>query len=369
MGAGGPRPAVALDAVRLVPARPTDFPDTPGFGFPVRFRIEASDDPTFAQRRRPSPTRRRRISPTPATTRVVFRPVGAKGPLCPRDGEAPVEAHRRLRLRPGGNGGRFRRQERGPRRRGDVARLHRGGPLEHSAISWTATTAARRCRTCPTRRRRRWCGGGPTLQEKIGQAEKDRKTAADALLDAATRDGLVRTAADLAAVDHDFQELASEQSGLRRRRRSRRGRSMSCTAATWSRSATAVTPGALSCVKELEADFNGLKENDEGGRRAALAGVDRRRPQPADVAFDRQPRLALPFRPRHRGHAQRLRPQRLAADASRTARLAGGRVPRRRRLVQEAAPPDRAERRLPPVVGRRRRRPRRSTPTTVTCGA
>jgi len=29
----------AIDEIRLVPARPVDFPDTPGFGFPVRFRI------------------------------------------------------------------------------------------------------------------------------------------------------------------------------------------------------------------------------------------------------------------------------------------------------------------------------------------
>lgn len=39
--------AVAIDEVRLFPARPTDFPDTPGFGFPARFRVEASDDPAF----------------------------------------------------------------------------------------------------------------------------------------------------------------------------------------------------------------------------------------------------------------------------------------------------------------------------------
>jgi mono/diheme cytochrome c family protein len=40
--------AVAVDLVRLVPARPTDFRDTPGFGFPVRFRVSVSNDPTFA---------------------------------------------------------------------------------------------------------------------------------------------------------------------------------------------------------------------------------------------------------------------------------------------------------------------------------
>ncbi len=38
----------SIDAIRLVSARPTDFPDTPGFGFPVRFKIEAADDPQMA---------------------------------------------------------------------------------------------------------------------------------------------------------------------------------------------------------------------------------------------------------------------------------------------------------------------------------
>jgi hypothetical protein len=41
----------AIDEIRLVPARPTDFPDTPGFGFPVRFRVEVADDPSFSNPR------------------------------------------------------------------------------------------------------------------------------------------------------------------------------------------------------------------------------------------------------------------------------------------------------------------------------
>ncbi|MEQ8764783.1 MAG: PSD1 and planctomycete cytochrome C domain-containing protein [Planctomycetota bacterium] len=36
-----------IDRIVLVPARPVDFPDTPGFGFPLRFRIEISDSPSF----------------------------------------------------------------------------------------------------------------------------------------------------------------------------------------------------------------------------------------------------------------------------------------------------------------------------------
>jgi hypothetical protein len=37
----------ALDQIGLVPARPTDFADSPGFGFPIRFKIEVSEDPKF----------------------------------------------------------------------------------------------------------------------------------------------------------------------------------------------------------------------------------------------------------------------------------------------------------------------------------
>ncbi len=38
---------VAIDSIRLIPARPTDFADTPGFGFPARYRVELADEPTF----------------------------------------------------------------------------------------------------------------------------------------------------------------------------------------------------------------------------------------------------------------------------------------------------------------------------------
>ncbi len=42
---GEPRP---IDAIRIIPARPTDFADTPGFGFPVRFRVSISTDAKLA---------------------------------------------------------------------------------------------------------------------------------------------------------------------------------------------------------------------------------------------------------------------------------------------------------------------------------
>jgi len=37
-----------IDAIRLVPAFPTDFAETPGFGFPPRFKVEVSDTPAFS---------------------------------------------------------------------------------------------------------------------------------------------------------------------------------------------------------------------------------------------------------------------------------------------------------------------------------
>jgi hypothetical protein len=39
--------SVDIDRIRLIPARPVDFPDTPGFGFPRRFTVQVSDDADF----------------------------------------------------------------------------------------------------------------------------------------------------------------------------------------------------------------------------------------------------------------------------------------------------------------------------------
>jgi mono/diheme cytochrome c family protein len=41
--------SLTLDQIRLVPARPTDFPDTPGFGFPLRFKVECSEEEGFTR--------------------------------------------------------------------------------------------------------------------------------------------------------------------------------------------------------------------------------------------------------------------------------------------------------------------------------
>jgi Protein of unknown function (DUF1553)/Protein of unknown function (DUF1549)/Planctomycete cytochrome C/F5/8 type C domain len=38
---------VPIQGIRILPARPTDFADTPGFGFPVRYKLSVSDTPDF----------------------------------------------------------------------------------------------------------------------------------------------------------------------------------------------------------------------------------------------------------------------------------------------------------------------------------
>ena len=91
--------SVPIEEIRLVPARPIDFPDTPGFGFPARFsrrglgRSRASPGPSASRPTRAPTTR------TPEDEPYVIRPSGWPAPVCPGDGHPAVEAARRLRVR------------------------------------------------------------------------------------------------------------------------------------------------------------------------------------------------------------------------------------------------------------------------------
>ena len=93
------------------------------------------------------------------------------------------------------------------------------------------------------------------------------------------------------------------------------------------------------------------------------------RTQSADLAFDRQSRLALPLRPGDSWTRPTISADGRPAVASGTARLAGRRVPRPRAVPERAAPPDRHQFRLPaivePTIPPRRRR---STAAIVSCG-
>ncbi len=69
--------SIPLDEIRLIPARPTDFPDTPGFGFPAQFLVEISDDPSFAQSERVA-SRRRGDGATTEDEPLVIKPAPRK---------------------------------------------------------------------------------------------------------------------------------------------------------------------------------------------------------------------------------------------------------------------------------------------------
>ncbi len=67
-----------LDEIRLVPARPTDFPDAPGFGFPPRYRVEVADEPGFAHAAAVAEESRPDQPSVPDVPRVI-RPGGRPG--------------------------------------------------------------------------------------------------------------------------------------------------------------------------------------------------------------------------------------------------------------------------------------------------
>ena len=79
---------------------PPISPTRPGFGFPARFHVEVSDDPTFARAEQVAadvasgpPERRRRAVCHPAARSI--------GPVRPGDGDAALETTRRLCVRAG----------------------------------------------------------------------------------------------------------------------------------------------------------------------------------------------------------------------------------------------------------------------------
>ena len=108
-----------------------------------------------------------------------------------------------------------------------------------------------------------------------------------------------------------------------------------------------VAPGAIGRYPRLSRRASICQPTMPKATAGGARPLAHRREQPAHLAVDRQPRLAVPLRPRHRRYAQRFRPDGGAADAPRAARLAGGGVPRRRTVAQAAAPADRHQRHLP----------------------
>jgi hypothetical protein len=253
-----------VDEVRLIPARPTDFPDTPGFGFPARFRVELSNDPQFAR----SETIVEDVGPdheNASDDPYVVRPAGQRARyvrvsasrLWKRTGDYVFALAELEVLSRGKNialgkpvsaldsieAGRW---SKGALVDGFDSRHRRPDPFD-PAVAHRAD-----------------------LRYRLIQAEQQRRRLADSLINATLRAERERTAAELAAIDAELvgaprTELvyAALSHAPRPIYLLRRG--------DVEQPGPEMTPGALSCMPGLDPDLAPSNQADEGARRAALA--------------------------------------------------------------------------------------------------
>ena len=259
---------VPIDTIRLIPARPTDFPDTPGFGFPIRYTVGLSNDPDFH------------------ATHILGHTSSAD---VPNPGDEPVEISAR------GIPARYVRVTalRLWKRTGDfVFALGEMQVESHGKnVALGATVTA-----LDSIEAGRWStkylvdnydsrNGLPdrsdpqvaarlqqraALQAEIRSKEQARQALADALLDPTTRTGLKRTAAALAQVDAQIQAFPPAHLVYAVLPHTPRPINVLARGEV-EQPREPVAPGALSCLPGLEATFRLADPADEGSRRAALA--------------------------------------------------------------------------------------------------
>jgi uncharacterized protein DUF1549/uncharacterized protein DUF1553/cytochrome c len=258
--------AVPIDEILLFPARPTDFPDTPGFGFPPRFRVSVSDDSGFS------------VSEAAADHSEADFPNPGDNPYIVRVGRtARYVRVTALRLWPRRNDYIFALGElqvlSGGRNVAREARVTALDSIEAGRWSTRYLVDQFDSRTqlpelsdpkVAARYRRR-----SDLQARIQEAERARRVLADSLVDGETRIALDQTAAELAEVERRLQSLPPQlvYSILPRPPRP-----------VWvlargevEQRGEQVGPGTLSCVPGLSAEFKLADPANEGSRRAALA--------------------------------------------------------------------------------------------------
>jgi len=269
--------SLTIDEIRLVPARPTDFPDTPGFGFPKRFRIEVSDDEAFANRQTlldktaedyPNPgdavvsvptknvkARLVRVTATQLWERTKDY-VFALGELLVMSGTNNVAYGARVMALDSIEAGRWAKAKLVDNFDSRKALIEPGDPPE---------TAARR----------------KELEDQIKQATDERQTAVEALLEPQTKADVAEVRVRRERVNKEIDALPKPQmvyaaandfkpegsftppDGPRPVHFLRRG--------DVKRPARLMTPGALSGVPGLDAGLEVADPAEEATRRAALA--------------------------------------------------------------------------------------------------
>ena len=255
--------AVQIDMVALYPARPVDFPDAPGFGFPTRFKLESSDDPTFATATLVADHTTLDF-PNPGDEAVVI-PLGKKARylrltaqrLWKRSGDY-VFALAELEAIAGGKN------------------WAKGAIVTASDSIEIGLWSKRFLVDQFTSRRQLPDPADPQVIQRmqvagrIFQAQTRRQHLADALLEAAARAELADLDAQLAQVGKQLNQL--KDSGKAYAVLPIPPRPIHLLArGDVERKGELVRPGSLRLLPGLDHHFAKVKDNDEGARRAALA--------------------------------------------------------------------------------------------------
>jgi hypothetical protein len=258
--------SVPIEEIRLVPARPVDFPDTPGFGFPVRFRVEVSDDPAFAQGRAMAVAEEERpdapdVEDEPYVVRTDGQPARfvriSASRLWKRTNDY-VFALSELEVISGGE---------------NVARGATVSALDSiEAGLWGRTRLvdgfdSRRDRPGPADLA---AGRRHELLVRIPQLNRDRHRLANALIDPTLRTDLETARKEMAELDARIKNLPPGEMVYAVRSHAPRPISV-LRRGDVEQPGEAVRPGTLSCVPELDPLFTLSNPQDEAPRRAALA--------------------------------------------------------------------------------------------------
>ncbi|MGO9914980.1 MAG: DUF1553 domain-containing protein [Isosphaeraceae bacterium] len=257
--------SVPIDEIHLVPARPTDFPDAPGFGFPPRFRVELSNEPSFihaeevAAESRPDHLG---YEDEPYVIRPgarMARYVRVTATRLWKRLDDYVFALAELEVI-SGSVNRARKANVSALDSIEAGRWGRGNLVDgfdsRHALRDSTDRAAR---------------SRHDVLYRIIEAEREERRLADALVDPTLRRERDATAAELKEIEDEIRSLPAGEmvySALphapRRIAVLRRG--------DVEQPGEAVGPGSLACLPGLPASFVLAHPHDEGSRRAALAG-------------------------------------------------------------------------------------------------
>jgi hypothetical protein len=260
-----------LDAVRLIPARPTDFADKPGFGFPLRYKVTLSDDENFTQARVLADHTREDVA-NPGDQPVTFAAAGMLAryvrvtaqKLWERSNDFVFALGELQAYSDGKNvafGAKVTALDSIEAGRWSARHLVDDFTSRHRLMNMTEPAMRKRL----------------DLEISLTATDQARRRQFDRLLDAPTRDELANLAKDLEILDAQLGALQNSMKvyatvpiAPRPIHLLKRG--------DVERQGDLVSPGALRLLKGLEPRFDTFKANaqkagkdDEGWRRAALA--------------------------------------------------------------------------------------------------